>query len=136
MFAIITPESKNLYGLLKLRFESLRPETFVDLIDKERSDFGYICVSQFPSVTMRISKTSKAMADWWKSEGGAETGIAKCPYPYIIETASELVASQEQPYNSQELVGDEIGGRDIEDFAIEVQDYIDAVGKRLQTKGI
>lgn len=105
MFEIIEKSNDTLFNLLDVRFRSLRPQTYFDKIDTDAEVIGYIKVSDFPSITMRIVKSSEKMLDWWKENG---THPDNPPYPYIVEVASELYVRDNGSYSDDKFYADVI----------------------------
>ena len=105
MFEIIEEKNDTFFGLLDVRFNSLRPQTYFDKIDSNSELLGYIKVSDFPSITMRIKKSSDIMLEWWKEHGKDKDNP---PYPYIVEVASELFVRDNGTYKDDKYYSDVI----------------------------
>lgn len=122
MFEIIEKSNDTLFSLMDVRFKSLRSQTYFDKIDTDAEVIGYIKVSDFPSIMMRIVKSSEKMLDWWKENG---THPDNPPYPYIAEVASELYVRDNSAYSDDKFYADVIFAKTEEELFKYISEAID-----------
>lgn len=117
MFAIVTPKAGQVYGMLESRFNGIRKETVVNVVDSEAKTVGFVDVDKERNIVMRVTKVSDAFREYWDQH--TEDKTEKRPNPIIVETADSRNA-----YSGIQLAGDEICGNSIQDIGVRVDDYI------------